>query len=390
MKKSVIILGSTGSIGNSSLKIIKKYKNLYNVELLTTNNNISLLLKQSLMLNVKNVVVKNKIKFKKSKNYEKVFKKNKIKVFFELSKYFEKNKNKVSFTINGISGIEGLKPTLEIIPYTQNIGIANKESLICGWNLILKNLKKYKTNFIPLDSEHFSIHSLIKNYDISSIKNIYLTASGGPFLNKSLSFIKKSKLKEIVKHPNWKMGNKISVDSASMMNKIFEIYEARNIFNIPLSKLKIIIHPKSLIHAIVEFNSGIIKFLIHAPDMQIPIYNFLFKDNQKNLYQSKNFNLYSMNGVNFVKPNTVKFPYLKLLNNKKIQNSYYYIILVTANDTFVQMLIENKISFLLMQKKLIKFMTNSPFTKYFNKKPSNIEDIKSMVYDIKEYIKTKL
>ena len=158
-----------------------------------------------------------------------------------------------------ITGLAGLKPTLDAIKFSHNIGIANKESIICGWNLIERNLKKYQTNFIPIDSEHFSIWSLIKNYKSSQIQKIFITASGGPFLKLSKNELKKVSPKNAVKHPNWSMGKKISVDSATLMNKVFEVIEAQRIFNLPLSKFKILIHPKSYVHAIVKFTNGITK-----------------------------------------------------------------------------------------------------------------------------------
>ena len=159
--------------------------------------------------------------------------------------------------MSAISGIEGLRPTINIIKKTKRIAIANKESLICGWGLIQKELKKYKTEFIPVDSEHFSIWSVIKDYQKSDIEKIILTASGGPFLNKKIK--KNVSLKDAINHPNWSMGKKISIDSATMMNKIFEIIEAKKIFDIELNKFEILIHPKSYIHAIVKLKNWINK-----------------------------------------------------------------------------------------------------------------------------------
>ncbi len=384
MKNTLIILGSTGSIGLSTLKIINKFKKQFKICLLSTNSNVKLLMKQSLKFKVKNVIIFNNKNYLRNKI---IFKKKKINVFESIDDYIKENKKIVDYTVNGISGIEGLEPTLKIIPFTKNIGIANKESLICGWNLISKQLIKYKSKFIPLDSEHFSIFSLINEEDLSNIKNIYLTASGGPFLNKNKKFIQKSVLKDVLNHPNWKMGKKISVDSASMMNKVFEVLEAKNIFNLPLRKIKIIIHPKSLIHAIVEYKSGITKFLLHEPDMQIPIYNFLFRKKKQTLLKKEDFNLFKLNGLNFIKPNIDKFPYIFFLNKKKKMNTFFDIILVTANDEFVNLLLKKKINFVDMQKKLLIFMKKSQFNKYYKKKPSDINDIKNMIKAVKLSIK---
>ena len=156
-----------------------------------------------------------------------------------------------------ISGIYGLKPTIEIIKFTNKIAIANKEAIICGWELIQKELKKNKTEFVPVDSEHFSIWYALKDINKNLIDQIYLTASGGPFLKKTLKKLKKVNIKQATNHPNWKMGKKISIDSATMINKVFEIIEAKNIFNIKYNKLSIIIHPKSYVHAIIKLKNGL-------------------------------------------------------------------------------------------------------------------------------------
>ena len=279
--KKIIILGSTGSIGKQTLEIIKKDKNKFKILLLSTDKNINLISKQIKTFKVKNIVVTNK---KKYKILKKKFKK--IKIFPDFKKIDKKLIVKADYTMSAISGIEGLRPTINIIKKTKRIAIANKESLICGWGLIQKELKKHKTEFIPVDSEHFSIWSVIKDYQKSDIEKIILTASGGPFLNKKIK--KNVSLKDAISHPNWSMGKKISIDSATMMNKIFEIIEAKKIFNIELNKFEILIHPKSYIHAIVKFKNGLIKIIAHDTDMKIPISNSIYMgDNNQNFIKVK-------------------------------------------------------------------------------------------------------
>ena len=225
MKKKIIILGSTGSIGVTTLSIIKKNKSKFNIKLLSTKENAKKVLKQALLFNVNNVIIEDKNKYIK---YKSIFKKKKINLHYKIKSIDNiLKKDKFEYCINAISGIFGLEPTLKIIPFTKNILIANKESIICGWSLIEKKLKKHKTNFIPIDSEHFSIWKLIKNEKPESIKKIILTASGGPFLNKSIKKIANIDPKFALKHPNWSMGKKISIDSSTMMNKIFEFIEAK-------------------------------------------------------------------------------------------------------------------------------------------------------------------
>ena len=228
MKKKIAILGSTGSIGKTLIEIIKKDKKNFDVILLTADKNYKDILKQAKILKVKNLIITNKKAYLNlSQN-----KLGKIKIFNNFNCFDKIFKNKIDYVMSSISGINGLIPTMKIIKFTKKIAIANKESIICGWHLIKKDLKKYKTTFIPVDSEHFSIFYSLKGNNISNIEKIYLTASGGPLINTPKTKLKNIKISEAIKHPNWKMGKKISVDSATMMNKVFEIMEAKKIFNL--------------------------------------------------------------------------------------------------------------------------------------------------------------
>ena len=224
--KKIAILGSTGSIGKQTIDIIRKDKKNFKILLLTANKNHNLLSKQIKEFKVKNVIVTNK------KSYlilKKKFKK--INIFNDLNKIDKIINSKLDYTMSSISGFDGLKPTIKIIKKTKIIAIANKESIICGWSLIKKEIDKHKTKFIPVDSEHFSIWSVIKNINPKNIDQIIITASGGPFLNLKNKKIKKTP-KLATNHPNWKMGKKISTDSATLMNKVFEVIEAKKIFNL--------------------------------------------------------------------------------------------------------------------------------------------------------------
>ena len=178
--------------------------------------------------------------------------------------------------MSSITGLNGLLPTLKSIKHTKKILIANKESIICGWNLINKELKKYNTNFVPVDSEHFSIWSLLQNYNSNDIDKIFITASGGPFLKLPKKQFSNISVKKALNHPNWSMGKKITIDSATLMNKVFEVIEAKNIFNLSYGKISILTHPKSYLHAITKFKNGLTKLLLHDPDMKIPIYNSIY------------------------------------------------------------------------------------------------------------------
>ena len=383
MMKDIILLGSTGSIGLSTLNVLKKNKKKFKIRLLSTNNNIKKIYKQAVEFNVKKIVIYDAHNLEK---FSHLFKKKKIKIYSSISNALKNNKKKSYFAISGISGINGLEPTLEVIKYSHNLGMANKESIICGWKFIKKELKKNKTNFIPLDSEHFSIWSLLNNENRNNIKNIYLTASGGPFLYKKLQNIKNIKPKYALKHPNWKMGKKISIDSATMMNKIFEIIEAQKIFNLNINKFKILIHPKSYIHAVVHFKTGLTKLLAHDTTMEIPIINSLFKKKEKFTYNDNNFNYTKLNGINFIKPNTKNFPLLKILNYK-FKNTYFEIILISINDTLVKMYLDNSIKYITIHEMIIKLLKKPYFSEYYKRSPKNINDIKNMVNKVENYLK---
>jgi len=235
MKKKIIILGSTGSIGKTLINILKKDKKNFEIALLTVDKNIKELLKQVKIFNVKNIIVTNKKQYLTVKNNLKNKKINIYNNFSSITKILKK-KN-IDYTMNAISELNGLNPTLKIIKFTKNIAIANKEAIICGWPLIKNELKKNKTEFIPIDSEHFSIWSLIGNLKANSCEKVYLTASGGPFKNTPVENFKNIKVNQAIKHPTWKMGKKISIDSATLVNKLFEVIEAQRLFNIDIDKI---------------------------------------------------------------------------------------------------------------------------------------------------------
>ena len=245
MKKKIAILGSTGSIGVSSLNVIEKNLKKFQIILLSANSNYNLILKQIYKYKPKYFIIND------SNTYFKIIKKFKKKYTKIYNNYFKvPPKIKFDITISGIVGIAGLEPTIEFTKKSKKILLANKESIICGWHLIKKVSLKNKTEVLPLDSEHFSIYQLTKNFKNEDINKIYITASGGPFLNKPLNFFKNISPNQASKHPNWKMGKKISIDSSNLMNKVLEIIEAQKFFPFDIKKYEILIHPKSLIHAI--------------------------------------------------------------------------------------------------------------------------------------------
>ena len=277
--------------------------------------------------------------------YKKKFTNKKIKVFNSFKELKKKSlKTKIDYIMCAITGLAGLDSTINCIDITKNIAIANKESIVCAWSLIEKRLIKYKTKFIPIDSEHFSIWSLLQNESINSVEKIIITASGGPFLNYKLNKLKNVKPKEAIRHPNWNMGKKISIDSATLMNKVFEIIEAQRIFKIDIKKFEILIHPKSYIHSMIKFINGQIKILAHDADMKIPIFNSIyFKKNKK--IRSKKLNIKVLNNLELSKPNINQFPVLNILKMIPNKTSLFETILVSANDELVNCYLEGKIKY---------------------------------------------
>ena len=386
MKKKILLLGSTGSIGKSSLNIIRNYKSKLEIVALSTNKNIKLIIKQSKEFGVKNLIINDFQSYKKILNYSL---NKKIRIFNNISDFLKINKIKFDITIIGISGFDGLDPTLKVIPHSKILSSANKESIICGWKFINNKLKRFKTKFIPLDSEHFSIWSLIKKTDHKMISKIYLTASGGPFFNKPKSKISNAKISDVIKHPNWNMGHKISVDSATLMNKLFELIEASKIFNLPINKFDIVIHPKSYVHALVNFKNGLSKILIHETKMEIPIFNSIFYKTSVIYKKNKNINFQNLNGENFIKPSNLVFPLLKVINQYKKNDSYFEIILVTVNDYFVKKFLNGQINFQKMQIKLLNKLKDPYLSKYYKKYPKKINDIFKMVYKVNAYLENE-
>ena len=385
MKQKIAILGSTGSIGSSLLNIINRDKNNFDIVLLSANKNYKKILHQARLFNVKNLLISDKTIYKKLSSSIKYKKINFFNSFEELEKIFKSKK--IDYIMSAITGVEGLDPTLKSIKYTKKIAIANKEAIICGWDLIEKNLKKYKTKFVPVDSEHFSIWYALKDTNIDQIEKIYITASGGPFLNKPIKKLKKVSINQAIKHPNWKMGKKISIDSATLMNKIFEVIEAKNIFKIPYKKIRVLLHPKSYIHAILQFKNGITKIIAHDTTMEIPIFNSLH-DNKK-FYNDTNFpqlNLNILNKLNFNYVDPVRYPVIKLLNILPKKNTLFETVIVSANDKLVELFLKKKISYTSIQKELLKLTNLQDLKKFKRVRPKTIKDI----LELNDYVRLKI
>ena len=370
MRQKIAILGSTGSIGKNLLEIINKDRNKFEVVLLTANKNHSDLIKQAKKYNVKNLIIKNHKSYTLLKNINLKG----INIYNDYNNFNKFFKKKIDYVMSSISGMEGLGPTLNIIKFTKKIAIANKESIICAWNLIQHELVKNKTKFVPVDSEHFSLWYALKNLPSSEIEKVYLTASGGPLLKSSKLKLKNVKLSQALKHPTWKMGKKISIDSCTMMNKVFEVIEAKHLFNLSYKKITVLTHPNSYIHAVVKFKNGLIKIIAHDTTMKIPIFNSIKSDKALSI-KTNNLNLKKLNNLDLKKVNTKFFPVVNILKKLPNKISLYETVIVTINDLLVDQFLNKKITYKQLQDLLVKLTKKKLFTKYKKLKPKKFEDI---------------
>ena len=385
MNKQIAILGSTGSIGKTLFNIILKNSKTFKVKLLTSNKNYKLLLKQAKILNAENIIITNKKSYyiakKKAKNQ-------KIKIFNNFDSYKKIfKKNKIDYVMSSIVGIAGLRPTINIIKHTKKIAIANKESIICGWNLIKKEIIKNKTKFIPVDSEHFSIWYGLKNNN-DNIFKVYLTASGGPFINIPLKKLQNISISQAINHPNWKMGKKISIDSATMINKVFEVIEAKNIFNLNYKQISILSHPSSYVHSIINFKNGLVKIIAHNTDMTIPILNTFDDDNKLKDISSK-INIKKLNNLKLREINEKQFPAVKILKMLPNDNSLFETAIVSANDELVKLFLNKKIKFTDISIKLLRLLKSKDLSRYKQIKAKNIDEIIKLNNYVRLKINTK-
>ena len=369
MKKLISILGSTGSVGLATLLIVNKKKNYFKPYIFMADKNFKLICQQIKKYKPSIFIINDQDTFLK---VSKKFKRKNIKIVNSFKKI--KIIKKSNITISAIPGIAGLLPTLKMTEKSNKILIANKESIICGWDLIRKKARNKKTKIIPIDSEHFSIFTLIKNENINFIKKIILTASGGPFLDFTYNKLKKIKPHEALRHPKWKMGKKITINSSNLMNKIFELVEAQKLFNLPSHKIDIVIHPNSLVHAILELKNGLKKFIYHETSMTIPLANAIFDgdiDIEKIYKNGKSINF---ENLIFKKVDQRIFPNIKLKNKiNKFPSSP--IIVNSANEILVDQFLRKKIGFLDINKIIMTILKDINYKKYAIKKPKNLNQI---------------
>lgn len=351
--KKVSILGSTGSIGIQALDIIRNSKDLKVVSL-STNTSVDILEKQALEFKPEMVSVGNKEDFIKLKEKLKPYN---IKVNYGIDGLIEAaSENNSDILLNSVVGMVGLVPTIEAIKSGKTIALANKETLVTGGEIVMREIKSNNTMMIPVDSEHSAIFQCLKSGRKEEVEKIILTASGGPFRGKSKSDIEKATLQDALKHPNWNMGRKITIDSATLMNKGLEVIEAKWLFDIDTDRIQVVVHPESIIHSMVEFIDGSIISQMGEPDMRVPIqYALTYPYREKN--HINKLDLFKNNKLTFESPNRELFPCLDLAIDAINKMGTMPAVLNAANEIAVDCFLQEKIQFTDISKIVAKTMS---------------------------------
>ncbi len=360
MKKRIAILGSTGSIGKQSLEVIAQNPESFEVEVLTANNNVDLLVSQAKQFQPNVVVIANKEKYA---FVAEALKNEDIKVYAgaeALNQVVEMDT--VDLVLTAMVGYSGLVPTYNAVNAGKNIALANKETLVVAGEIITKLALEKKVELLPVDSEHSAIFQCLVGEFMNPIEKIILTCSGGPFRGKSLDELKNVTVDDALAHPNWDMGAKITIDSATLMNKGFEVIEAHWLFGLPSSKIDVIVHPQSIVHSLVQFEDGSIKAQMGLPDMKLPIqYAMGFPHRIKNNFPRFNFLEYP--SLDFEPPNTKIFRNLALSFEAMDKGGNLPCVLNAANEVVVEAFLERKIEFLQMPDLIEKAMDKVAFIK---------------------------
>ena len=357
-KKKIAILGSTGSIGTQALDIVRENPNDLEVEVLTANSNADLLIQQAIEFNPNHVVIADEAKYPIVRD---ALASHDIKVFAGHRSIVDLMGITSADTIlTAMVGYSGLLPTIAAIKNKKRIALANKETLVVAGEMITRLCAENQVDLLPVDSEHSAIFQCLVGENLDSIENIILTASGGPFRGKKADELASVTKAQALKHPNWSMGAKITIDSASLMNKGLEVIEAKWLFGVKGDKIKVVVHPQSIIHSMVEFEDGSIKAQMGLPDMKLPIqYAFYFPQRKQNNWPRTSFKTF--NRLDFEEPDMDTFRNLALAYHAMDKGGNMPCILNAANEVAVQLFLEDKISFLGIAELNEKCMMKIPF-----------------------------
>jgi 1-deoxy-D-xylulose-5-phosphate reductoisomerase len=353
--KKITILGSTGSIGLSALDVIKKNPGRFQVVALAAGQNVNLLKKQIEIFKPKLVYVstkENALKLRQdlTLNY-------KIKILYDKEGLNEiASFPSADIIVSAISGAAGLMPTLAAIDAGKDVALANKETMVMAGEIVNRRAKQKKVKIIPVDSEHSAIFQCLQGEKIENLKRIILTASGGPFLNFTVNELKQVKLNQALKHPRWKMGKKITIDSATLMNKGLEVIEAKWLFNLDFGKIDVLIHPQSIVHSMIELIDGSVLAQMGIPDMRIPI-SYALTYPKRIINDISSLNLLETEKLEFRQPDMKKFPCLRLAYEAGICGGTTPAVLNAANEIAVAAFLEQKIKFVDLPKIINKVLT---------------------------------
>ena len=378
MKKNIFVFGSTGSIGIQTLDVLSKSKT-YNVIGLSCNSNSDLLFEQIKLFKPALVAINNidlshgLIKYCEQKN---------IKLIYGDNASSNIPLEDIDIAVNAIVGTAGLQPTIQLIENGVDVALSNKESLVLGGHIIMPLARKNNVTIFPVDSEHSAIYQCLHGEDISELKKIILTGSGGPFLKRELSTFESIVPQEALNHPNWDMGKKISIDSATMMNKALELVEALWLFNVSLDQIEIVIHPQSIVHSMVEFVDGSYKAHLGVPDMRVPIQYALTCPSRRNA-SVKSLDFTKMD-LQFSKPDINRYPVLGLVNELINAGGNRVPIMSIANDYIVQQFLDEKIAFNEMFPLIKKTIQN-----FSSDDLPTLEDLIKLDRNIKLYLEPK-
>jgi len=360
-KKHIAILGSTGSIGTQALEVIEKNPDLFELEVLTAGNNAELLISQAIQYIPNHVVIANEEKYDM---VSQALSDLPIKVYTGVDALEQVvEMDSIQIVLTAMVGFAGLKPTVSAIRAGKDIALANKETLVVAGELITNLAEEYRINIYPVDSEHSAIFQCIVGEELNPVEKVFLTASGGPFRGQDKAFLKNVTSEEALKHPNWCMGNKITIDSASLMNKGLEVIEAHWLFRLDPSQVEVVVHPQSIIHSMVQFEDGSIKAQMGIPDMKLPIqYAFGFPKRIKSDFPRFNFSDYP--NLTFEAPDMKNFRNLALAFEALRKKGNMPCILNAANEVAVEAFLSGQIGFLDMPEIIEKTMDSANFIRH--------------------------
>lgn len=358
IKKRIAVLGSTGSIGTQALDVINNNPDKFEIEVLTAQKNADLLIEQALRFKPNHIVITDKQKYNRVKN---ALSSSPVKVYAgDDSLNNVVNIESVDMVLTAIVGFAGLFPTISAIEAGKDIALANKETLVVAGELVTKLAHENKVSIYPVDSEHSAIFQCLTGENNNTIEKIYLTASGGPFRGMSYDELKNVTKEQALLHPNWDMGNKITIDSATLMNKGLEVIEAKWLFNIEPEKIEVVVHPQSIIHSIVQFKDGSMKAQMGLPDMRLPIqYALSYPERIKSDFPRFNFSDYPE--LTFEKPDLKIFRNIKLAYDALKKGGNIPCILNAANETVVEAFLKEEITFLDMPEIIEATMSKASY-----------------------------